>query len=149
MSPDAYADAAERDAEGLAPEEEYDDLTELLRARLVPLRLPVLGLRRGLGRRVARRCGDRDDPRGVPSGLFARGRDCRGFCGSKKSLANGAPIACLLFGPSPALGMSLLPHLLYHQAQLLACAWLARRCADRPDADEEGPIPLFRGKHHA
>ena len=42
MNPDAYADAVEHDVEGLAPEEEeYDDLTELLRACLVALRLPA------------------------------------------------------------------------------------------------------------
>ncbi len=39
--PDACGDAAEHDVEGLAPEEEYDDLTELLRACLVALRLPA------------------------------------------------------------------------------------------------------------
>ena len=41
MNPDAYDDAAEHDVEGLAPEEEHDELTELLRACLVALRLPA------------------------------------------------------------------------------------------------------------
>ena len=40
-SPDADADAAEHDVEELAPEEEHDKLTELLRACLVALRLPA------------------------------------------------------------------------------------------------------------
>jgi sodium/bile acid cotransporter 7 len=54
------------------------------------------------------------------------------FCGSKKSLANGAPIGKVLFGASPALSLILVPLLLYHQIQLLVCAVLARRyCARR------------------
>ncbi|WP_310532614.1 bile acid:sodium symporter family protein [Novosphingobium sp.] len=54
------------------------------------------------------------------------------FCGSKKSLANGAPIGKVIFGASPALGLILIPLLLYHQIQLIVCAVLARRyCARR------------------
>lgn len=53
------------------------------------------------------------------------------FCGSKKSLANGAPIANILFGGNPALGMIVLPLMLYHQAQLIVCSMLARRYAER------------------
>lgn len=55
------------------------------------------------------------------------------FCGSKKSLANGAPIAKILFGTSPMLGAILLPLMLYHQIQLLVCSALARRYAMRGD----------------
>ncbi|WCT74484.1 bile acid:sodium symporter [Sphingomonas naphthae] len=51
------------------------------------------------------------------------------FCGSKKSLANGAPIAKILFAGNPAIGMIVLPVLLYHQIQLIVCASLARRYA--------------------
>lgn len=51
------------------------------------------------------------------------------FCGSKKSLASGIPMARLLFGTRPELGMILLPVMLYHQIQLLVCAGLARRYA--------------------
>ena len=58
------------------------------------------------------------------------------FCGSKKSLANGAPIARVLFAGSPALGMIMLPLLLYHQLQLVVCAVLARRYAVRIGAGE-------------
>lgn len=54
------------------------------------------------------------------------------FCGSKKSLANGAPIGKVIFGASPALSLILVPLLLYHQIQLVVCAVLARRyCARR------------------
>ncbi|MPT47520.1 MAG: bile acid:sodium symporter [Sphingobium sp.] len=55
------------------------------------------------------------------------------FCGSKKSLANGAPIAKILFSANPALGMLLLPLMLYHQLQLLVCSALARKWAQRPE----------------
>ena len=57
------------------------------------------------------------------------------FCGSKKSLANGAPIAKVVFGASPALGLIVLPLLLYHQMQLIACSVLARRYAARAKAE--------------
>ena len=53
------------------------------------------------------------------------------FCGSKKSLANGAPIAKVLFGASPALSMILVPLLIYHQIQLVVCGVIARRYAMR------------------
>ena len=53
------------------------------------------------------------------------------FCGSKKSLASGAPIAQVLFGDSPSLGLLMLPLLVYHQLQLVVCGILARRYAQR------------------
>lgn len=58
------------------------------------------------------------------------------FCGSKKSLANGAPMAAILFGQSPSLGLIMLPVMLYHQAQLFVCTLLARRYAARVAAAE-------------
>ena len=48
------------------------------------------------------------------------------FCGSKKSLATGVPIAGVLF-PASVVGPILLPVMLFHQIQLMACAVLARR----------------------
>lgn len=51
------------------------------------------------------------------------------FCGSKKSLASGVPIAKILFVGNPALGVIILPVLLYHQIQLMACAVIAQRYA--------------------
>jgi len=57
------------------------------------------------------------------------------FCGSKKSLANGAPIARVLFGQDPALGMIVLPLMMYHQAQLIICSILARRYAEKAQRD--------------
>jgi sodium/bile acid cotransporter 7 len=53
------------------------------------------------------------------------------FCASKKSLASGVPISNVLFAGNPALGMILLPVLIYHQLQLMACAVIAQRYACR------------------
>jgi sodium/bile acid cotransporter 7 len=55
------------------------------------------------------------------------------FCGSKKSLASGVPIAGALFPPA-AVGPMILPLMLFHQIQLMACAVLAQRYARRPEA---------------
>jgi solute carrier family 10 (sodium/bile acid cotransporter), member 7 len=49
------------------------------------------------------------------------------FCASQKSIANGLPIANVLFAGSPALGAIVLPLLIYHQVQLTASAAMARR----------------------
>ena len=53
------------------------------------------------------------------------------FCGSKKSMAGGIPMANILF-PGHAVGLIVLPLMLFHQAQLFACATLAQRYARRP-----------------
>ena len=50
------------------------------------------------------------------------------FCGSKKSLASGVPIARVLF-PAAQVGALILPLMLFHQIQLIACAVIARRLA--------------------
>lgn len=52
------------------------------------------------------------------------------FCGSKKSMAGGIPMANILF-PGPGVALVVLPLMLFHQAQLFACAALARRYAAR------------------
>jgi sodium/bile acid cotransporter 7 len=52
------------------------------------------------------------------------------FCGSKKSLASGVPMAKVLF-PHGALGSIILPLMLFHQIQLMVCAVLAQRWARR------------------
>ena len=61
------------------------------------------------------------------------------FCGSKKSLASGVPMAGVLFAPAQ-VGVVLLPVMLFHQIQLIACAMIARRYAERPD--DPSPEPL-------
>lgn len=52
------------------------------------------------------------------------------FCGSKKSLASGLPMATVLFA-GQNVGLIVLPLMLFHQAQLMVCAALARRYAAR------------------
>ena len=53
------------------------------------------------------------------------------FCGSKKTLASGVPMATLLFGTHPSLGLIVLPIMFYHQLQLFVCSMLAQRYAQR------------------
>jgi len=59
------------------------------------------------------------------------------FCGSKKSLASGVPMAGILFPAGhggPNAGLLLLPLMIFHQLQLMACAVIAQRYAARPEA---------------
>jgi sodium/bile acid cotransporter 7 len=53
------------------------------------------------------------------------------FCGSKKSLASGVPMAGILFPPA-SVGLIVLPLMVFHQIQLMACAVIAQRYAARP-----------------
>ena len=55
------------------------------------------------------------------------------FCGSKKTLASGIPMAKLIFGAHPALGMIMLPLMIYHPLQLIICGVLAERWGKRTD----------------
>jgi len=52
------------------------------------------------------------------------------FCGSKKSMAGGIPMASILF-PGHAVALIVLPLMIFHQVQLFVCATLARRYAAR------------------
>ncbi|MGZ5202958.1 MAG: bile acid:sodium symporter family protein [Telluria sp.] len=52
------------------------------------------------------------------------------FCGSKKSLSSGIPMAKVMFSQG-ALGMVILPLMLFHQIQLMVCAILAAKWAQR------------------
>lgn len=59
------------------------------------------------------------------------GRDDRiaiQFCGTKKSLATGVPMASVLFA-GQSIGLIVLPLMIFHQLQLLACAALASHYA--------------------
>ena len=58
------------------------------------------------------------------------------FCGSKKSMASGAPIAKIMFAGNPGVGLIMLPLMLYHQIQLLVCTLLAQRFSRRADSTE-------------
>jgi sodium/bile acid cotransporter 7 len=57
------------------------------------------------------------------------------FCGSKKSLASGAPMASALF-PAAVVGPMILPLMIFHQLQLMACAVIAQRYAARSEAED-------------
>jgi sodium/bile acid cotransporter 7 len=54
------------------------------------------------------------------------------FCGSKKSMASGVPMAKVLFATS-SLGVLIVPLMLFHQIQLMACAMLAQHFAQRTE----------------
>ncbi len=67
---------------------------------------------------------------------FSRGDEIVAvFCGSKKSLASGLPMATVLFA-GQSTGLIVLPLMLFHQIQLMACATLARRYATRSEATD-------------
>ena len=85
-------------------------------ALVVALSLAVLAAMLGAASAVARL-----------AGLAREDRIALVFCGSKKSLAAGVPMAKLIFGAHPALGMILLPLMVYHTVQLVAGGMLARR----------------------
>ncbi len=54
------------------------------------------------------------------------------FAGSKKSLASGVPIAGILFSAATA-GAIVLPLMIFHQLQLMACALIAQRYGRREE----------------
>jgi solute carrier family 10 (sodium/bile acid cotransporter), member 7 len=56
------------------------------------------------------------------------------FCGSKKSLASGLPMALVLFG-SASVGLIMLPLLIFHMTQLIVCAMIASWLARKPVAE--------------
>ncbi|WP_026987383.1 bile acid:sodium symporter family protein [Fodinicurvata fenggangensis] len=57
------------------------------------------------------------------------------FCGSKKSLATGLPLAQVMFAGSPALGMIVLPVMIYNQLQIMLGAVLAQRYAAQSETE--------------
>jgi len=59
------------------------------------------------------------------------------FCASKKSMATGVPMAQLMFGRGPALGMVVLPILIYHSFQLVVAGVLASRWSRRRESATE------------
>ncbi|MFG3223765.1 bile acid:sodium symporter family protein [Kitasatospora sp. NPDC048194] len=66
------------------------------------------------------------------------------LCGSQKSLANGMPMAAVLFGPEA--GLMVLPLMAYHQLQLVVGTVLAGRWARAPAAASvEGRPPVALG----
>lgn len=63
------------------------------------------------------------------------------FCGSKKSLASGVPMASILF-PAGQVGLIVLPLMIFHQIQLMACAFLAQKYAERAEVSESGALSV-------
>lgn len=61
------------------------------------------------------------------------------FCGSKKSLASGVPMAGVLF-PAAQVGLIILPLMFFHQLQLMVCAVLARRYARQAEQAEGAAV---------
>jgi solute carrier family 10 (sodium/bile acid cotransporter), member 7 len=57
------------------------------------------------------------------------------FCGSKKSLASGLPMA-LVFFPAATVGVIMLPLMIFHQIQLVVCSVIASRLS-RDSLDDE------------
>jgi len=89
---------------------------------LIAVCIVLLGLALLITTQLARRLGfDREDEIAIV------------FCGSKKSLASGIPMARVLFA-SHAVGAIVLPVMLFHQIQLMVCAFMAQRYAARLDA---------------
>ena len=62
------------------------------------------------------------------------------FCGSKKTLASGVPMAGVLFPPA-TVGMVVLPLMVFHQIQLFVCAVMARRYGARLDDGQPAGTP--------
>lgn len=58
------------------------------------------------------------------------------FCGTKKSLATGAPMASVLFA-GQAVGLIVLPLMIFHQIQLMACTVLSAHYARSAPDDAE------------
>ncbi|GAB2481029.1 bile acid:sodium symporter [Luteococcus sediminum] len=56
------------------------------------------------------------------------------FCGTKKSLATGVPMATVMFASQGDVGLLVLPLMVFHQLQLMACSVLASRHARTTDA---------------
>lgn len=73
--------------------------------------------------------------RWVPQRLGFRREDVIAiqFCGTKKSLATGLPMATVLFAGS-TVGLIVLPLMIFHQIQLILCSWLATRYGREADA---------------
>lgn len=82
------------------------------------------------------------------SGMPLRDEIAVVFCGSKKTLASGVPMANVLF-PAASVGLIVLPLMIYHQIQLFVCAVLARKFAAMTKAKEaeQGaqPSPMVEG----
>ena len=60
------------------------------------------------------------------------------FCGTKKSLATGVPMATVLFAGQP-VGLIVFPLMVFHMLQLMACSLIAQRWAGEHTGDLNTP----------
>jgi solute carrier family 10 (sodium/bile acid cotransporter), member 7 len=58
------------------------------------------------------------------------------FCGTKKSLVTGVPIASVLF-PASVVGMLVVPLMIYHQAQIITSSLIAARLSAATPATDD------------
>lgn len=65
--------------------------------------------------------------------LNAADRIAAQFCGSKKSLVHGTVFSKALFGQSSAIGLMLLPLMIFHALQILIVSTIASKLARRSD----------------
>ena len=75
----------------------------------------------------------------IPTRLLGFNREDRiacMFCSSKKSLATGVPLAKVIFGATPALGLIIAPLMLFHFFQLVIVSVIANQYA----AEEDSPL---------
>lgn len=94
----------------------WDNLPAQAVALAVALCLGLLGLFMWIARWLVRRLGfSLEDEAAVV------------FCGSKKSLASGLPMAKVLFSGHPGFGMIVLPIMCYNQIQVIVGAMLAQK----------------------
>lgn len=111
-----YASFSAAIVEGLWHKVAAEQMAVLLALCLVLLAL-VLGLTTGIARGLG----------------YAKAEEIAiVFVGSKKSLASGVPMAKIIFPPAVA-GAVMLPIMIFHQAQLMACTAIARRYGARPE----------------
>lgn len=61
------------------------------------------------------------------------------FCGSKKSLVTGLPMAGIMFGASPQAALIIAPLMMYHLFQLLIVSFIASDYARRPEPSVQKP----------
>lgn len=73
---------------------------------------------------------------GLLCGFSREDRVALVFCGTKKSLVQGVPMARVLF-PGGQAGVILLPIMLFHQMQLMACAFIAKAWSERSRREGE------------
>lgn len=79
-----------------------------------------------------------DQLRGKVAPISRNDRVAIVFCGTKKSLATGVPMATVLFAGQP-VGLIVFPLMVFHMLQLMACSLIAQRWAGEHTGDLNTP----------